>query len=83
MQRKDLTDGTGGYAPFNPPYHLKLSRDDEKTFSFTWCIETKDNTFKPIGVSYTKQKSITEVDTDRNKILGRVYKEKWIPETKE
>ena len=64
------TDGTGVYAPYNPPYYLKLGKEDEKTFTFTWSVKQKDNTFKLKGQTCSKQKPITETDPSRNRTIG-------------
>lgn len=82
-----LTDGTGVYAPYHPPFYLKLGREDEKTFSFGFYIhEGKDkdgvNKFKQFSQVYTKQKPITETDKDRNRIIGGYTKNKNMPRAK-
>ena len=69
------TDGTGVYAPYAPPIYLKLSREDEKTFSFAFYEETSENIFKQFSSIYTKQKSIIEDDPKRNQTIGRYTKE--------
>lgn len=73
------TDGTGVYAPYKHPYYLKLSRDDEKTFSYAFYEEIEENSFKQLSPSYTKQKPIIKLDKDRNKIIGEYIKSLNLP----
>ena len=62
-------DGINVPFPLNKDYSLKLSRKDEKTFTYAWNKKTEEGKYKPISTIVTSKKSIIEENETRTKKL--------------